>query len=168
MTQTIEQVRMVHADEMSRATYEAALNDLVGQQYSFTLNERDEITEFTGFQSNTTNVPVSRPGETGFLLVTVIDEDGWKELTQLFVPAAAAGHRHWSVLESPHDSQLESVGQLARYHNVHSSAGPRVTASVMTTRMKCRTCHRNRPPACSRSTGRRRVPTGGGLRLVCV
>jgi hypothetical protein len=82
VTQTIEQVRLDRADEMSRAAYQTALKELVGQQYSFTLNERDEITEFTGFKQNPTNVPVSQPGEAGFLLVNVIDQDGWKELTQ--------------------------------------------------------------------------------------
>ena len=83
VTQKVEQVRLLQADEMSRATYESALNYLVGQQYSFTLNERDEITEFKGFRQETTNLPVSPPGQQGWLSVTVIDEDGWRELTQL-------------------------------------------------------------------------------------
>ena len=83
VTQKVEQVRLLQADEMSRATYESALNYLVGQQYSFTLNERDEITDFKGFRQETTNVPVSPPGQQGWLSVTVIDEDGWRELTQL-------------------------------------------------------------------------------------
>jgi hypothetical protein len=92
--QAVEQVRLVAADDLSRATYEAELNKLVGQQYSFTLNERDEIIEFTGFQSTTATSPIARPEETGFLVATIIDEDGWRELMErsfLRPPDTAAG-----------------------------------------------------------------------------
>jgi hypothetical protein len=83
VNQIVEQSHLGQADEMSRGTYEKALQDLIGQRYVFTLNERGEIVEFTGFKKTTTTAPVSRPGEEGFMVVTVVDEDGWKELAQL-------------------------------------------------------------------------------------
>ena len=83
VNQIVEQSHLGQADEMLRGTYEKALRDLIGQRYVFTLNERGEIIEFTGFKTTTTTAPVSRPGEEGFMVVTVVDEDGWKELAQL-------------------------------------------------------------------------------------
>ncbi len=96
--QTVEQVRLDAADPLSRATYEAELNKLVGQQYSFTLNERDEITEFTGFRSTTATSPIAGPLESGFLVATVIDEDGWRELMErsFLHPPATAADRPWT------------------------------------------------------------------------
>ena len=58
----------------------------------------DEITDFTGFQSTTTNAPIARPQEAGFLLATVLDQDGWKELMQrsfLRPPPGAATDQVW-------------------------------------------------------------------------
>ncbi|MHB8973419.1 MAG: DUF4339 domain-containing protein [Pirellulaceae bacterium] len=81
--QVVEQSRLDQADEMSRGTYETALRALIGQRYAFSLNDRGEIVEFTGFKPATTAAPVSHAGEEGFMVVTVIDEDGWKELAQL-------------------------------------------------------------------------------------
>ncbi|MHB0956198.1 MAG: hypothetical protein ACYC0X_07455 [Pirellulaceae bacterium] len=83
VTQVVERSHLDRADEMSRATYETALRDLIGQRYVFTLNAHGEIIEFTGFTKTTTAAPISRPGEEGFMVVTVIDQDGWKELAQL-------------------------------------------------------------------------------------
>ena len=49
------------------------------------------------------------------------------------VPTATGRHRYGSVLESPHDSQLESLGFLG------GRAGPKTLASAMTTWMSsCR------------------------------
>lgn len=108
VTQVVEQVRLQTADEMSRTSYDEALKKMVGQQYTFTLNERNEITEFTGFQSTTTNTPLERADQSGLLMATVIDEDGWKELmerTFLRPPNVTAGqvwrspvNHHWGPL----------------------------------------------------------------------
>ena len=89
---------------------------MVGRTYSFTLNARGEITEFTGFRQNTTNVPVARPGKR-WLVTTVIDRDGWQELSS----ARSSSHRQpgWRILAPARESQLESVGSLARDHDAH-------------------------------------------------
>ena len=83
VSQVIEQTRLEMAGDTSRELYESALRNLIGQQYTFTLNSRDEVVKFTGFGGTTTSAPVERSGAGGFMVVTVIDQDGWKEIAQL-------------------------------------------------------------------------------------
>ncbi len=83
VSQVIEQTRLELAGDTTRELYESALRDLIGQQYTFTLNSRDEVIKFTGFGGKTTSAPVTRSGMEGFASVTVIDQDGWKEIAQL-------------------------------------------------------------------------------------
>ena len=83
VSQVIEQTRLELAGDTTRELYESALRDLIGQQYTFTLNSRDEVIKFTGFGGRTASAPVTRSGMEGFTSVTVIDQDGWKEIAQL-------------------------------------------------------------------------------------
>lgn len=83
VSQVIEQTRLELAGDTTRELYESALRDLIGQQYTFTLNSRDEVIKFTGFGGRPASAPVTRSGMEGFTSVTVIDQDGWKEIAQL-------------------------------------------------------------------------------------
>jgi hypothetical protein len=83
VSQVIEQTRLELAGDTTRELYESELRDLIGQQYTFTLNSRDEVIKFTGFGGRPASAPVTRSGMEGFASVTVIDQDGWKEIAQL-------------------------------------------------------------------------------------
>ena len=83
VSQVIEQTRLELAGELTRELYESELRKLIGQQYTFTLNSRDEVIKFTGFGGRPASAPVTLPGMEGFASVTVIDQDGWKEIAQL-------------------------------------------------------------------------------------
>lgn len=83
VSQVIEQTRLELAGDLTRELYESELRNLIGQQYTFTLNSRDEVIKFTGFGGRPASAPVTRSGLEGFASVTVIDQDGWKEIAQL-------------------------------------------------------------------------------------
>jgi hypothetical protein len=147
VTQVVEQVRLQSADEMSRASYDEALRKMVGQQYTFTLNERNEITEFTGFQSTTANTPLERADQSGLLMATIIDEDGWKELMErTFVrpPSVTAGqvwrspvnHRWgplgtWRGITTYTPRGPEGYGVRYDFTNEMSYVPPEPTAGVL-------------------------------------
>ena len=83
VTQKVLDTRLVRADELSHSTYQAALDKLKGQQFTYKLGERGDVIEFIGYDKRLGAVPVTRPGETGYMMTNVLDEDGWKELTHL-------------------------------------------------------------------------------------
>jgi len=82
VTQVVEQARLVQADETSRATCQSALNDLVGRQFSYTLNQLDEITAFPGLGPHAVSQPAALPLEQAGLRVALIDEAGWRDIAQ--------------------------------------------------------------------------------------
>lgn len=83
VVQTIVATRLEHADELSRSTFLASLDTMRGRRFTFTLNSHNEVIGFTGHKKDVRSSPVeTRPGK-GFLLTSVIDKDGWKELAEL-------------------------------------------------------------------------------------
>ncbi|NLX56986.1 MAG: DUF4339 domain-containing protein [Planctomycetaceae bacterium] len=82
VTQVVEQTRLVQADEMSRATCQSALNDLVGRQFSYTLNQLDEITASPGLEPHAASQPAALLLEQAGLRVALIDEAGWRDIAQ--------------------------------------------------------------------------------------
>jgi hypothetical protein len=82
VVQTVERTFLDQADELSAAMFAKSLKDLQRQQFTFTLNQRNEVVKFTGHKSRAFSVPVKLTALSGFQLTSVIDEDGWKELAQ--------------------------------------------------------------------------------------
>ena len=91
--QVIIETRLVSADEMSKASLEKSLRELKGWQFSATLNSHGEVIEWeAGPKAGRTILDVNPLDLEGFLVTHVMDEDGWKEITQLsfFRPDPAA------------------------------------------------------------------------------
>ncbi|MFV2070044.1 MAG: hypothetical protein ACC645_24015, partial [Pirellulales bacterium] len=86
--QIVEDTRLDQADELSRATFAKSLEALKRQQFTYTLNRRNEVIEFKGHSKNIASLPVDLLAGKGFMVTSVIDEDGWKELAQVtfFLP----------------------------------------------------------------------------------
>ena len=105
VVQIIECTYLDHADDLSRAMFTKSLKLLERQQYTFKLNEHDEVVEFTGLKKNRFSLPVTLPGSTGLQLTSVIDEDGWKELAQLtfFHPDDSVAQGQPYVRQMTHD-----------------------------------------------------------------
>ena len=95
--QTIEDTKLIKGDPLSRSAFETSLRDLIGQQFSFTLNKHHEVIKFTGHKDTKTTVSAKAPERDGFLVTSVMDEDGWKELAQFsfFLPKENAENGLW-------------------------------------------------------------------------
>jgi hypothetical protein len=98
--QLVLDTRLVKSDDLSRPMFEESLRALKGWQFTYKLNRRGEVVEWTtGPASGRKAVPVEPKGAKGFLVTSVLDEDGWKEMAQLsfFVPQEqTAGSQTWS------------------------------------------------------------------------
>jgi hypothetical protein len=87
--QLILDTRLVKSDDLSRAMYEESLRELKGWQFTYKLNGRGDVVEWiNGPAHGRKAAPVEPKGAQGFLVTSVMDEDGWKEMAQLsfFVP----------------------------------------------------------------------------------
>jgi hypothetical protein len=86
--------------------FEQSLRDLIGWQFTFQVNRRGDITEWKGGPpAGRRAAKVERGAEAGFMVTSVMDEDGWKEMAQLsfFVPEEqTAGSQTW-VRKMTHD-----------------------------------------------------------------
>jgi hypothetical protein len=119
---TIDQVivgtRLVNADEMSKSSLEKSLRELEGWQFSATMNSHGEVIEWeAGPKSGRSIVDVNPLDLRGFLVTHVMDEDGWKELTQLsfFRPDPAA------VQDAPWKRQMtHDFGALGHWSGMTS------------------------------------------------
>ena len=104
--QSVKNARLISADELSRGMFEESLRKIVGWQFSYRLNAGGEVLELTsGPADGRRAAPVEPKGATGFLLTSVMDESGWKELAQLsfFVPdQQASGNKPW-LRQMTHD-----------------------------------------------------------------
>jgi hypothetical protein len=98
--QLVYDTRLVKSDDLSRAMFEESLRALKGWQFTYKLNRRGEVIEWTtGPTAGRKAAPVEPKGAKGFLVISVLDEDGWKEMAQLsfFVPEEqTAGSQTWS------------------------------------------------------------------------
>ncbi len=88
----VEETRLEQADELSRAAMAESLEKLKHRQYTFVLNARNEVTDFQGDRNQPAALPIKMNLGQGFMVTSVIDDDGWKELVQLtlFQPEPAA------------------------------------------------------------------------------
>ncbi len=97
VSQVILDTRLEKSDPLSRAAFQSSLRDLIGQQFSFTLNARHEVIKFTGHKETRKTIEAEPAGLDGFLITSVMDEDGWKEMAQLsfFLPDESATNGQW-------------------------------------------------------------------------
>lgn len=92
--QVVLETRLVKSDELSGAMFEASLAELRGWQFSYKLSSRREVTDWKASPPDGRKVAAVTPkGGTGFLVTSVMDEDGWRELAQLsfFQPQPTSG-----------------------------------------------------------------------------
>lgn len=104
--QYVRDTKLLKADELSQGMFEGSLRDLIGWQFTFQVNRRGDITLWKGGPpAGRKAAKVERGAELGFMVTSVMDEDGWKEMAQLsfFVPEEqTAGSQTW-VRKMTHD-----------------------------------------------------------------
>jgi hypothetical protein len=83
VTQVVEDTKLLAADDLSRANFTKSLDELKRRQFTYKLNSRGDVVEFTGYEKNLASLPVDLASGNGFMVTSVIDEDGWKELAEL-------------------------------------------------------------------------------------
>ena len=98
--QLVYDTRLIKSDDLSRAMFEESLRALKGWQFTYKVSRRGEVVEWmTGPADGRKAVPVELKAAKGFLVTSVLDEDGWKEMAQLsfFVPdEQSVGSQTWS------------------------------------------------------------------------
>jgi hypothetical protein len=104
--QYVRDTKLLKADDLSREMFEQSLADLVGWQFTFQVNRRGDIVEWkSGPPAGRKAARVERGAELGFMVTSVMDEDGWKEMAQLsfFTPEEqTSGSQTW-VRKMTHD-----------------------------------------------------------------
>ena len=104
--QYVRDTKLLKVDDLSRGMFEQSLKDLSGWQFTFQVNRRGDILEWKGGPpAGRKAAQVARGVELGFMVTSVMDEDGWKEMAQLsfFVPEEqTAGSQTW-VRKMTHD-----------------------------------------------------------------
>ena len=104
--QYVRDTKLLKADELSQGMFEQSLKDLIGWQFTFQVNRRGDITLWKGGPpAGRKAAQVERGAEAGFMVTSVMDEDGWKEMAQLsfFVPEEqTSGSQTW-VRKMTHD-----------------------------------------------------------------
>jgi len=83
VSQQVKNTRLVTADATSRGTFEKSLRDLIGWQFSYTLDSHGEVVAIRSPRTGAQIAAVNPAGGQGFLVSSVMDEDGWKELAGL-------------------------------------------------------------------------------------
>jgi hypothetical protein len=86
--QMIYETKLEKSEGLSRDAFEESLKALQSQELKYTFNRKHEIVKFVGPKDTRKNLEVGGLGGDGFLLTSVMDDDGWKELAQLtfFLP----------------------------------------------------------------------------------
>jgi hypothetical protein len=104
--QYVRDTKLLKADELSQGLFEGSLRDLIGWQFTFQVNRRGDISDWKGGPpAGRKAAKIERGAELSFLVTSVMDEDGWKEMAQLsfFVPEEqTAGSQTW-VRKMTHD-----------------------------------------------------------------
>lgn len=84
VSQTVVDAVLINADDLSRASIQKGLERLKGWQFEFKVNRLGEVVEWTAGPATDSDVrDVRIGGDEGTVVSTVLDEDGWKELSQL-------------------------------------------------------------------------------------
>ena len=85
--QTVYDTKLIKSDDLSKAAFAESLNGLPGKQFTFKLDGNQEVFGFEG-KDDKKALPIDKLGGRGFMVTSVMDQDGWKELAALtfFVP----------------------------------------------------------------------------------
>ncbi len=83
VTQQITAAELDHGDEMSRGTYQSSLRAMVGARLTYGINSAGNLVDFKGPKSSRAASPLSALGGSGFLVTSLLDDDGWQELIHL-------------------------------------------------------------------------------------
>ena len=85
--QTVYDTKLTTSDDLSKAAFAESLNGLQGKQFTFKLDGNQEVFGFEG-KDDRKALPIDKLGGRGFMVTSVMDQDGWKELATLtfFVP----------------------------------------------------------------------------------
>lgn len=89
--QTVLDTRLLKADELSQAQLADSLKKLKGWQFSYTLSKDGEVLKMMAGPADAPVAgKVAPKGAEGFIVTSVMDEAGWKELAQIsfYVPDA--------------------------------------------------------------------------------
>jgi hypothetical protein len=86
--QLIYETKLEKADGLSEAIFADSLRTLQSQELKYTLSKKNEITKFAGPKDTRKVAKVDGLGGDAMLLTSVLDDDAWRELTQLtfFMP----------------------------------------------------------------------------------
>jgi hypothetical protein len=96
--QTIYDTRLVMADDLSKASFTDSLAAMKGKRIRFNVSERGDVSDLVAdTKERPKSVAVDLTGGRGFLVTSVMDVDGWKEIAEwsFFVPAQD-GKREWT------------------------------------------------------------------------
>lgn len=106
VAQSILDTRLVAADAISQPMFEASLKKLKGWQFSYTLGKDGEVLKMMAGPADAPKAAKVEPmGGMGFLVSSVMDEAGWKELAQLsfYVPDEQASGNKRQLRQMTHD-----------------------------------------------------------------
>lgn len=81
--QSVVSAKLIAADPLSQATYTQALRNLAGTTFHYELNDENKVISFRGGKRSRAVKSVKAPEGNGFLMTSLIDDDGWKELATL-------------------------------------------------------------------------------------
>jgi hypothetical protein len=104
--QRVIDTKAVRIDELSRPTVEPSLRSIKGMVFSYRLNRGGEVIAMTAGPLDPRKAEkIEAKGGKGFLVSSVMDEWGWKELAQLsfFVPDEQASGNQVMKRQIAHD-----------------------------------------------------------------
>jgi hypothetical protein len=104
--QSVLDTRLLKADALSQANYDASLKKLKGWQFSYMLSKDGEVLKMIAGPADAPMAAKIEPmGGKGFLVTSVMDEAGWKELAQMsfYVPDEQASGNKRQLRQMTHD-----------------------------------------------------------------
>jgi hypothetical protein len=104
--QTVLDTRLLKADELSQAQLADSLKKLKGWQFSYTLSKDGEVLKMMAGPADAPVAgKVAPKGTEGFIVTSVMDEAGWKELAQIsfYVPDEQASGNKRQLRQMTHD-----------------------------------------------------------------
>jgi hypothetical protein len=104
VVQTISETELLEADPLSRAAFASSLENLRGTSFTYEIDRFRKVVSMQGHQNNQQAIELAQPRSQGFLVSTVLNEDGWKELAQLtlFQPPTGRSSQRFSR-QATHD-----------------------------------------------------------------
>ena len=104
--QTVLDTRLLKADDLSQAQLADSLKKLKGWQFSYTLSKDGEVLKMMAGPADAPVAgKVAPKGTEGFIVTSVMDEAGWKELAQIsfYVPDEQASGNKRHLRQMTHD-----------------------------------------------------------------